>query len=225
MSFVNSIPGRSVALVFALSLAVVGTACTPGPNRSGFLKDYSALRPDPEIEGAFSYVKDEGVLRDYDKIVLDPVVVFYDERADNRMISPDVLKELTDYLYQAIEDAVGDAYPVVEDPGPGVLRARAAITGVRPLPRAVPLRGSPNTFIQDKLRASAATAFSPIETAMEAELLDSVTGERLAAFADRRVGGASPPPERTRAWEQVAAALDFWASRLRLALDRSRSGT
>ncbi len=211
--------------IIALTVsAMLLVACeSTGSSKSGFLQDYSGLQPHPEIAGASLYLKDETILRGYDKVMLDPVTIVYAPHAGNRGISPYVLKELTDYFHASMVRALSDAYPIVEQPGEGVLRIRTAITGVRPLSKPTEFRGTPATYVQAKLRNAAADYFSDVETAMEAELLDSQTSERIAAFTDRRVGGAAKPPEGAPAWDQVAGALDFWADRLRLGLDRSRN--
>ena len=59
---------------------------------------------------------------------------------------------------------------------------------------------------------------------VEAEILDSTTGTRLAAAIDRRVGARSLKPEKN-AWSDVERAFRYWADRLRdrLAELRQRS--
>ena len=64
--------------------------------------------------------------------MLDPVVIWYAPHAEYRGISPSELKEVSDYFERSILSALEVRYPVVTEPGPFVLRVRAAITGVTP---------------------------------------------------------------------------------------------
>ena len=73
------------------------------------------------------------------------------------------LDELCEYMDGAIREALGDRYPVVDEPGPGVARLRVAITDIdksNPVLNALP---------QMQLTGSGIGGAS-----MEAELLDSV---------------------------------------------------
>jgi hypothetical protein len=57
------------------------------------------------------------------------------------------------------------------------------------------------------------------EAATEMEVLDSVTGERLAAAVDRRQGGKMAFRGK---WTDAKDAFDFWAKRFRERLDEMR---
>jgi hypothetical protein len=57
------------------------------------------------------------------------------------------------------------------------------------------------------------------EAGTEIELLDSLTGERLAAAMDRRQGGKGVFRGK---WEDTKEAFDFWAKRFRQRLDEVR---
>jgi hypothetical protein len=50
-------------------------------------------------------------------------------------------------------------------------------------------------------------------------MLDSVTGERLAAAVDKRQGGKGVFRGK---WEDTKEAFDFWAKRFRQRLDEAR---
>jgi len=62
--------------------------------------------------------------------------------------------------------------------------------------------------------------------AIESELLDAATGERLAAVASRKLGsGTNTGAEASSTWAEVQTAMDFWAKRLRAFLDGARAPT
>jgi hypothetical protein len=60
------------------------------------------------------------------------------------------------------------------------------------------------------------------EAAVEGELLDGVTGERLAAFVDKRSGGKSVERIGAGAWEDYKNACKVWAELLATRLAESR---
>jgi hypothetical protein len=197
------------------------------------LEDYSGLEPTGDGGGRLIYVKQSDILASYDQVLLDPIEIWFHPNASYRGINPDELNILTDYFEEAIVNALNkprqgvggklsEGYPVVDAPGPNVLRARAAITGLT-LER--PQRGiggkTGATFLQMKLRDSAAGTITGIETAMEAELLDAQTGERLIAIVDRRSGDVAGPRPGIAPWEYAKNALDYWAEQLRRAMDKA----
>ena len=163
-------------------------------------------------------------MKNYDKVLVEPIVVWLDPGSEYQAISPDELKELTDYFHASIVRALGDAYPVVEQPGPGVLRLRIALTGItaqKPDPGI--WSNTPETYVQAKLRQSFSTRYSIFEASVEVEALDSMTSERVGAYLDRRVGQPERLEPGDAAWQQILAVLDYWADRFRRALDNSRT--
>lgn len=208
-------PG-SICLVLALGVLLLA-GCAEAPKASGFLRDYAALRPVPGASSVLYYEKPNVQWKRYTRLMLDPVVVYYAPDAPDRQIQPDDLKRLTDYFRTAAVEAVRDAYPVVETPGPGVLRIRAAITDVVP---ANPLLNVVTT----------AAVFIPLDmggAAMEAEFLDSVTNERLAAIIERKTGMPLDPRDMIRGftkWGHAEAAFRAWAKELREVLDEAQRG-
>lgn len=176
---------------------------------SGFLKDYSALKPLPEDHKVLYYEKPDVKWNTYKKLLVDPITVYYHPDAVNRNIQPDELKKLTDYFYDEIIKALGDAYPVVDDPGQDVLRVRVAITDIIPT----------NTVVN---LVTAAAVLMPLNmggASMEAELLDSVSNERLAAIIDRRKGTPLNVVQGFTKWSHAKGAFRYWAHELRKALD------
>ena len=58
------------------------------------------------------------------------------------------------------------------------------------------------------------------EMSIEAEVLDSVSGERLSALVENKI---APPNEKTTdTWRSINGALRQWAQLLRKALDEDR---
>jgi hypothetical protein len=123
---------------------------------------------------------------------------------------------LVDYLYVALKDALQKDYTLVNEPGPDVLRIRCAITEAR---ATSPVKEILSTVTPYGLGISYArklvtgTHSGVGIVSIEGELLDSVSGERLAAVVDRRAGTKSLNIKATR-WGEVQDAFNFWARRM-----------
>ena len=225
--------GPSYLALAALCGLIAAPACSVAPKtsqlkrvpegqqNSGFLKDYASLKPNPNLEGeALTYVNVDAAhnLRRYVAIIVDPVEVYVSTKADDAQVPERARETVSLYFRHALETAVGDAFPIVTSPGPLVLRLRAAIVGIdaggatapvedpaltdKPLPRAIVLE----------------------KVGVEMELVDSQTGERVAAMVDRtNLGvGAEAGSEyfsRVARFNQATQAFDQWALRLRWFLD------
>ncbi len=72
---------------------------------SGFLGDYSPLKPVPNGGVAQVYVKEGVDFKQYNKIMLDQVVFYFKQDAENQAIDPDEMKELADKYNRAAIDA------------------------------------------------------------------------------------------------------------------------
>jgi len=89
--------GFTASSLVVLAL-LVGCTGRPQGAYSGFLRDYSQLKPHPKIEGAMLYENPSRSLKQYSKFVIDPVIVHFAPEAGGTAMAPDDLKELTDYF-------------------------------------------------------------------------------------------------------------------------------
>ena len=213
-----------------LGMVLIGTlflgACAAGGmktvEQSGFLRDYSQMKPGGEDRAAQTYVKPGVNFKPYTKLMFERVVVALNSSAVGREIDPEVLKEMTDYYQNALQEAVKDGYQIVDKPGPDVLWVRVAITDVAP---SNPTANTMSSIVPVGIAVSAVTKATTDanlgtgEAATEIEVLDSVTKERLAAAVDRRQGGKAAFRGK---WEDTKQAFDFWAKRFRVRLDEAR---
>jgi hypothetical protein len=187
---------------------------------SGFLGDYSQLKAGPEGGVAKLYMKEGVDFKKYTKVMCDEVRFYLKADAANKGISADEMKELSDKFHRAFIDAVGPAYPLVTEPGPDVLRVRAAITDLElPNPALNTVSSIVPAGIAISLVKKGITGKSTGvgEISMEFELLDSQSNERLAAGVDRRAGAKIDSFTKFASAEE---AFKFWALRLRTRLDQ-----
>ena len=190
--------------------------------KAGFLSDYSMMKPGGDDRAALLYIKPNADFKQYNKLMFDRVVVLLADNAEYREIDPAMLKELTDYYQNALFNAVKDGYEIVDQPGPGVLRVRTAITGVTP---SKPVANTLSTIIPVGIVASGATKaisgdnLGTGEAQTEFEVVDAQSGERLAAAVDKRQGGKMV---FRGTWTDTKDAFDYWAKRFRERLDEVR---
>lgn len=195
---------------------------------TGFLGDYSQLKPGTDGQALLVYVDPDANLKSYTRVLMDSVKLYASQKNSMDTVSPEDRKKLLNYTDAAIRRKLAKDYIFVQTPGPGVMRLRVALTEAEAanvtmdtistvLPVGLALAG---------LQTAATGACSFVGSAgVEAEMLDSQTGKRLFAAMDRRVGGkVSGQGDKFDEWRTVQSAIDFWAQRLqkRLAEERAR---
>jgi len=208
-------------LALALSLGLVGSASQLGAEQpqSGFLGDYSELTPREGDGSMLVYRKAEGVLASYQSFIVDPVLIYFHPEARGKGVAPDDLKKLADGFRAEVVEELGDhGYSVVEEPGEGVLRIRSAITDVDPAgPAANVATKAGGVALGIPLLPSIDIGSASIE----AEMTDSVSGERLVAVVDKKKGRRFLAFKRSVSkWGDAEAAFRSWAKELRETLDR-----
>jgi len=145
----------------------------------------------------------------YKRLMVDPVAVCLHPEAPERIIQPEELARLTAYFRRAVIEAVQDTYPVVETPGEDVLRIRAAITDVIPANAALNVVTTLGVMLPLDMGGAS----------MEAELLDSLSGEVLGAVVDTKRGTPLDVIGGFTRWGHAKSALRGWARELRKTLD------
>lgn len=214
-------------LVFALLLLNWGCAKTYQARRvetSGFLGDYSQLNEGKDGEALLVYRNPAAVFSRYDKVIVDDISIWRPADSELAEVSDEDAQRLAQALHDAILEKLEEDYEIVRAPGPGVLRVRAAITeaaesyvvldtmaSVLPHVRAVSL----------VTRLTTGTSAFTGRASGEAEILDAVTGERLLAGVDRRVGNTAIRGALS-SWDDVQETFDFWAERIRNRLREER---
>lgn len=195
---------------------------------SGFLGDYSKLQPDPKDADLLIYAKNEGVLKNFSKFILEPVTVYLLPEAQQRGIDPEQLAKLAQYFTDAITDELSESgrYELVTQSGPGVLVLRVAITNLEPT------GGKTNAAVQGAAVAAStvvapgvgllAPRLSVGKVAIEGELDDSVSGERMVAFMTSKSGRRFFSGLRAyKKWGDIEAAFRSWAKNFRERLDKA----
>lgn len=185
---------------------------------SGFLDPYPDFKKGAK-DFDLVWFKEGTDFSSYDKVLVEPVVFFLKDDAGYKGINADELKKLSDAFHKAFVTAMDGAYPLVNQPGPGVLRIRAALTELVPNK---PVVGGVLAVVPGGSLAYAVLPekYNNIGSAtVEVEFLDSVTGERLAAGIDRRVGKKKEIFSGMETWGHVEKAFGVWSRDFRTWFD------
>jgi hypothetical protein len=204
-----------------MALVIAGCATTeqaPNAQMSGFLGDYTQFHRGKGGQAEYVYRDINVDFSKYQKVILEPVQLWAAENSESALnsLSKEDQQLIVDYLYVSLSDAFKRDYVIVNEPGPDVMKVRCAITEAK---ATSPVKEILSTVTPYGLGISYAKHFmlgthSGVGVvSVEGELLDSVTGQRLAAVVDRRAGTKSLADKYTR-WGDVQDAFSFWARRM-----------
>lgn len=194
---------RSLSLVLLVSLVCVACATSsPPPTGPGFLGDatvYDRLTASDRDPNIFIMRSSSRSYRDYKMVMLDPVEVVQSDGSALSLEDRAEVIEITRMFREVMEVEVGERYPIVTNPGPKTIRLRTAIVGYDP---------------RDDTMLGLGTG-----AALEAEMVDALTGERIVAAVARTQGTAQPGrAARQRAYN----VLTYWARLMRDRMDYER---
>ena len=178
---------RPLPTLLLVALAVLSTGCANmSQTRTGFLDDYESLEraKDREVWGvpdeillhrtaALDEALANGGIR---AVVVDPVV--YRPVADARYtMSDESAAKLESWSTEKFQAILAEDFEVLDEPAPGAARVRLAVTDVNPANVWVNIIGVILVVPPDMGGVSG-----------ELELVDAMTGERLAAMTATREG-------------------------------------
>jgi len=163
-------------------------------SRSGFLSDYSKLKPHPTDEGFYVYTNPDKSLADYSRFYVQHVVVAFSGKSIKRGVDPTKINELTEYLRNQIIRALENKYTLTGfgQRQPGTLAIRIAITDLKPA---------------EENRGGAS---------MEFKLVDYATDEIVVAGVITQTASKTSSQSQ---WTPTRTLFQNWANRLRTRLD------
>lgn len=215
---------RMAHVALAIATAVPGVGCGSGDarphQRSAFLGDVSQLEPGKGDEPSLVYISPTADFAAYERVVIDPVTVWHASGSLPGRLPAAELRALAERFASAIQTRMQTSvFEVVDEPRAGTLRIRAAFTE----------RGRDWTKL-DLARAQGGIANTTgnlgadtlafLRGALELEVVDAATGERLAAAIDYRLVAAPGEqagdrlPGDSVSWREAEAFLDSLARRL-----------
>lgn len=199
----------------AAGAALALSSCsTGGKSPSGFLSNYAQLNAGYGTENAVSsYVKPGVDFGKYDSVIIESVTTVVASPG----ISPAVSDQLAAYLGSSLHGQMSSGLKIVSAPSPTTLRVRTGLTDVIEGQKA----GKPVTTVHPNPKitlsgnlGSAEIATFVSQVSFEGEVVDSVTGERLIALVDHRLG-AKRAATPTTSWASVRSAINVGVGKLR----------
>lgn len=179
-------------VIFLFALFSAQLHATDKISYTGFLSHYPDLKPDPEFKGAYKWRNPEIDLKKYNKIMVAPMEVWLSPDSDYKGLSADQIR-LVNGMFQAVMvEVMEPEYPIVSQPGDGVLVLRVALTdlnikkkdrGFRQwLPPMLIYRGA------DALLNESLKSLELNDAQLEGETRDSKTNELIGARVVTGVG-------------------------------------
>jgi hypothetical protein len=192
------------------------TAAPPAP--SGFLgSDYALLTPPAEgsdQKAMLRYLNPNAPWSSYNKIIIAPVGFW---AQDDSKVSKNDQQALCDYMFNKVSNVLGKNFAITSQPGPGVMTLSLALTdatttvpGLRTVSVLIPQARALST-----IKMVATGTYSFVGSAQAAgKINDSVSGQLLGAWVDKRVGGTSITNANNYTWGDADNAINYWADGL-----------
>jgi len=159
--------------------------------------------PNSAVE--YAYINQEADFSKYTRLMSGGLEIYYPEGEETP--DPANLERIRAYFRDAFAAAIGDAYEIVTEPGPDVLKVSAQIVDMKISPGGAVFEAS------GRLRDVVAHG----ELTFLMEMSDSVTGQALARAGDKSSDISADKDDAT--WDDVQRAAEYWAGLFRNWLD------
>jgi putative nucleotidyltransferase with HDIG domain len=177
------------------------------------------LTPGPIGGARLRWIKPGIDLTRFHGLMFDRVIFFFAPDSEYKGMDPQELKKLADLFHRQFKNELKKKYPLVNAPGPGVVRIRFAITDLkqsRPVLSDIWPSGVGPANLEKGLKTSWNDSGA---TSMEVLVIDSMTNTPIMAAIDDQKTGLK---EKFTKWGSAEDAFKFWAHRTRLFLDQVR---
>jgi Protein of unknown function (DUF3313) len=172
---------------------------------SGWLDDYDSLEFN-EAKNSFIFFNEEARGK-YDKVLLESVAVYSVNSKANKVMA----SKATDYLREGVLKVLTDSDILATEAGPTVLRYSMAITGVEKTKDELKAHNIiPVSALFRGAQEVSGKVSTYIDSMFEAELVDSVTGDRVAATVRKGIGETTKRSGDELTFEDVKPTLDLW---------------
>ena len=203
-----------VLLVVTSSTLAMAAREVKDKDFSGWMKDYDSLKYNEE-RNAFMFFNEakRGI---YSKIILEEVVIYSkDGEAEG-----EIAEKSSTYLEKGIADLLESKGLAASEPSPDALRLKVAITAVEKskedlkaynfVPVAAVFRGA---------QAASGNVATYIDAMFEAEMVDSISGDRLAAIVAKGIEETEKRSGDELTFDDIKPTLDKWLAQYNKTLD------
>ena len=198
---------RTICVAAIVSTMAAGCATVQDPGKSGFISDYSRLEEIAENH----LIYHSGNMGGYSSFIIEPVAMLYSQPEEKRVFDDEELADLETHFLDTVRESLTEknGYQLVEAPGPETARIHIGITDVDDT------IGALNIAIYTKITGAGLGG-----AAMEGELVDSMTGEQLAAASKWGSGSRILRAGFTHTGD-AKILMDRWAKALRKMIDEA----
>jgi hypothetical protein len=162
------------------------------------------------------YISSDLKARGYNKVILDPVS-YYPAPHETDAVSKDILSKISNYFNDAFSQAAYSTVDLVTKPGENTLRIKMAITGVNiEDSKLAAYQYIPIAFLVTA--ASGGLSEMTVKFQVEAEVVDSLTGEVLAAAVKSGVGEKLVNDKTALTLDNLKPLIDSWAQTMQKTL-------
>jgi hypothetical protein len=235
--------GATIRTILILALAVMLGACsstqpvalqqTKNPATgesqvaySGLLSDYSRLRPGGKDQAQLIYIDQSADWKKYDKIIIQPLECLANQQKTGGISAGDQ-QAICNYASSVLRNDLSQHFAIVDRPGPDVMILRVALTNAQPATPGLRTISTvvPQIRLLNKVKELATGSYAFVGSAQgEAEVLDSVTHQQIAAWVGRRAGGSSLETAAQWQWGDADNIIKYWAQHLTERLVQLHSG-
>jgi hypothetical protein len=210
--------------VILIGLTLAGCTASEAPTplqievmrpRPAAFTDPAKMKPGPDGSDFLYYQDLDAESSRYGSIIIEPVTLWCGDMTLD--IAPEDQFVLSVYMYQVLKQHLGHDFTIVDQPGPGVMRLRITVIDFGRAPTGMHTVSAmpPPAALFDVVKQISPGAYSFTGAAeSEGEVADSVTGARLLAWVDHRIGGGSHKTPAQWQWPDAHAAIDYWAETL-----------
>ena len=201
-------------LLVGLGLITLLAACgsTPPENEvkhSGFLSDYSKMQSVDRDDESITFIYDSSVDRSkYKKVMIEPID-YYPKAPSSEQMSDAVKAEIEKFVETNMETIVGKKYQVTNQKGPDTFILRSAITGLTIDDKELSAyQYIPIAFLVTA--ASGGLSDMSVKIKIEAEAIDSQSGEVITSFTKLDAGETLAGEDTLLEFKHVEPLLTKW---------------
>ena len=208
-------------LTVFLTVTLLSSCATTRQGRSveaaGFLGNYSQLQEKGGDEALKVYINPDVDCQKYKQVYIEPVQFWAKgKNSDLGKLPANEKQMLVNLAMSAIIKGVRTNYSIAQQPGPGVMTIRGAITEAEESWVALDTVSSIVPQMRALSEITGLLTGKPSFTglvAAEVEIIDSQSHERLFAAVDKRIGGKALSGV-TDSWDDVKQAFDYWSNKV-----------
>lgn len=180
-------------------------------NQSAFLSDYSKLKKVDvgDDSDLMRYISQDIKLTGYNKVILEPVS-YYPAPQHTDMVSKEALSNISNYFNNTISKTAFSNIKVVNKPGINTLRIKMAITELKVEDAKLKAyQYIPIAFVINAVTGGLNDM--EVKFQIEAEVVDSLTGEILALAVKSGVGERLTNDKTALTLKNLQPLIDSWA--------------